>query len=218
MSKSSKGKNRVALGIAIGLTIGVGGSLAYNLYSNHAEPVTSPPAQTEPAKQNEPVKQPDPQPDPVKTDDEQTNAPQPAQQPQNQQQPPVQKPNSGTTITFPGYTGSGSLSLKDRQLSNNAFQIERIDWSESNRSVTLYGKMRAFEAVGQMRVRDEQKQIVEPERVIRANEGAPAWSPIQVSFALSPEYRGKMLTVEFYVNSPKDGSKTDILNVEIKPE
>lgn len=211
MSKSSKGKNRVALGIAIGLTIGVGGSLAYNLYGNHADPVTSPPAQ------DEPVKQPDPQPEPAKTDDKPTTAPEPAPQPQNQQ-PPADKPTSSTAIAFPGYTGSGSLSLKDRKLSNNAFQIERIDWSESNRSVTLYGKMRAFEAVGQMRVRDEQKQIVVPERVIRANEGAPAWSPIHVSFVLSPEYRGKTLTVEFYVNSPKDGSKTDILNVEIKPE
>lgn len=218
MSKSrkgrkGKGKNRVALGIAVGVTIVAAGSLAYNLYSNHhAEPAASPPAQTEP------VKQPAPQPAPAKTDDAQTQAPQPAQQPQNQQQPPAQKPTSSTAISFPGYEGSGSQPLQDLKLSNNSFQIERIDWSESNKSVTLSGKMRAFEAIGYMRVRDEQKQIVEPERVVRATEGAPSWSPIQVSFALSPEYKGKTLTVEFYVKSPKDGRKTDILNVAIKPE
>ncbi|MGB8955636.1 MAG: Gmad2 immunoglobulin-like domain-containing protein [Tumebacillaceae bacterium] len=217
MSKSSKGrkgKNRVALGIAVIVTIVAAGSLAYNLYSNHADPVTSPPEQSEPVKPNEPTKQPEP----VKSDDAQTNTPQPAPQPQNQQQPPAQQPAGSTVITFPGYTGSGSLSLKDRNLSNNSFQIERIDWSESNKSVTISGKMRAFEAVGSMRVLDEQKQIVEPERPVRAAEGAPSWSPIQVSMPLTPEYKGKTLTVEFYVKSAKDGSKTDILKVEIKPE
>ena len=211
MTKRNKSKNRWALGLAVGIAIGVAGSLAYNLYSNHNEPVTAPPAQ------EDPVKQPDPQPEPAQPGDKPaTDTPQPSEPPA--QQPPAEQPNTGSTITFPGYTGSGSLPLQDRKLVNNAFQIERLDWSESSRTLTISGKMRIFEAVGFMRVRDENKQIVEPERVVRAPEGAPAWSPIQVEMALDPANRGKRLFVEFYARSPKDGSIVDLLQVEIKPE
>jgi hypothetical protein len=146
----------------------------------------------------------------------------PVQQDANQKPTdPVPKADGGSgsgAVSFTPYQGEGTVSLADKGLKNNAFQVESLVWSSARKSFFVVGKMRAFEAVGYVRVRDEQKQIVFPETVVRAAEGAPAWSKIQAEIPIEESYKGKVLNVEFYVKSAKDGSRQDMLTVKVKPE
>jgi len=174
-----------------------------------------------PVNQQEPVKQNPPQAEPAKPE---PGKPTDGAKPGDSTKPGSSKPDSPSTpapsdvVSFKGFTGSGTLSLSTYKLANEAFQLERLDWNESNKGVVIYGKMRAFEGVGAMRVRDENKIIVEPEVTIRAKEGAPAWSDIQATFTLDPAYKGKTLLVEFYTHSPNDGAIVNRLTMKIKPE
>lgn len=150
---------------------------------------------------------------PPKTPAQPTKPPQPDPQPTT---PPVTqpKPEPSDAVTIAAYSDTGSLSLAARALQNSAFQIERLDW-EAGRTLYISGKMRAFEAVGNYRVRDENKQLLEPEQVVRAPEGAPAWSPIKAAVPLKPEYKGKTLLIEFFTRSPNDGSRINMITVKV---
>jgi hypothetical protein len=133
--------------------------------------------------------------------------------------PPAQKPpelpQKSDVLTLNAYSGSGSLPIEDMGYANDAFRLERIDWQGG--TLHIVGKMRAFEAVGYFRVRDENKQVVFAETVIRAREGAPAWSAFdEASFPLAPALKGKALSVEFYVKSMKDGSRINMLTMKIR--
>lgn len=181
------------------------------LQETSGEPLPTDPSKEQPQPiptKPEPTK-PEPQ-EPTKTPD--TKEP---QQPAPSTPPPAQ---ASDVIAVRAFQGSGSLPLQGKGLKNSAFDIERIDWSEANQTIIVVGKMRVFEAVGYMRVRDENKAIIEPERVIRAAEGAPAWSRIEGQIPLLNEYKGKTLIVEFYEKSANDGSRIHMLSFKIKPE
>lgn len=206
---------KVAFGIlAVLLIAGIGGAAGVVTYKALDDnPVSKP---TEPApSQPQPVpNQPKPEPttpqEPAKTPDTPTKPQEPAKTP-----PAV----PSDVISVRAFQGSGSMPLTDKGLKNSAFDIERIDWSEANNSLVVVGKMRVFEAVAYMRVRDENKAIVEPERVIRAAAGAPAWSPMEgTAIARVPEHKGKTLLVDFYEKSANDGSRIHMLTFKIRPE
>jgi hypothetical protein len=205
---------KIATVVVAGLLIaGIGGVAGYKIAGQFdtapvnttpSEPTSEQgkPAPTEPGAPQEPAKTP-----------EDTKTQEPSQTP-----PSTPSAPSSDVISVRAYQGSGSMPLTDKGLKNSAFDIERLDWSEANRTLHVIGKMRVFEAVGYMRMRDENKEIVEPERVIRAAEGAPAWSSFEAQVSLMPEYKGKTLLVEFYEKSAKDGSRVHMLTFKIKPE
>lgn len=185
-----------------------GGAVAYKLMSED-KPVTSPvdPAPT-PTKPNTDK---DPQQPATNTPDTSTT---PGTTQPNTTEPTT--PAASDTITLKAYTGSGSYPLKDAKFSNNSFQLERIDWSESSKTISFVGKMRAFEAVGYFRVRDANKTVIEAESPIKASIGAPEWGTIKADLSLAPEYKGQALTVDFYTKSQKDGSRIDMLSIPLK--
>lgn len=149
---------------------------------------------------------------PPKTPAQPTTPPQPDPQPTT-----PSSPETSDVITVSAFSDTGSLSLAERALQNDAFQLERLDW-EAGRTLYISGKMRAFEAVGNYRVRDENKVLLEPEQVVRAAEGAPAWSPIRAAVPLKPAYKGKTLLIEFFIRSANDGSRTHMITVKVKPQ
>jgi hypothetical protein len=167
----------------------------------------------------------DPQPKPAQPA---TDTQQPAPKPADNNTTPTPAPDSkpGTAepatpaasdvIAIPAYQGSGSYPLKGKEVTNNSFQLERIDWSESSKTLSFVGKMRAFEAVGYFRVRDQNKVVIESESVIRASAGAPEWGAIKADLSLPPEYKGQTLTFDFFIKSAKDGSRTDMLSLKVK--
>lgn len=209
---SSMNKSKAALwAIVILAAVGIGAVGGYQ-FAGTQKAVVSPVDDTDKPNTPEPQEEPgtnEPKPTEPKPGDGGTDQPKP--------QEPVQEP-SGDAIEFKVFGGgSGSLDLDTAAYSNNSFQLERVEWSEASGSIFVSGKMRAFEAVGYMRVRDEHNKILEPESVIRAREGAPAWSGIKGEIPLNPDYEGRVLYVEFFVKSMNDGSRYDIVRLPIKP-
>ncbi|WP_157729604.1 Gmad2 immunoglobulin-like domain-containing protein [Tumebacillus algifaecis] len=175
------------------------------------------------SKQDEPIGKPV-----TEQPGEQHQEPKPAQEPAQQPAPPTTPtPEPGTSqtpvpatdaISFAAYSGSGSMNIRDRGYVNDAFQLKSIDWSDASRTLYVFLDMRAFEGVAYFRVKDETGMLLEPESVLQAGEGAPAWSPVQAEIPLVSEYKGKVLLVEFYTKSASDGSRTNPLLLKIKPE
>lgn len=206
------GKKIAVILLAGLLVFGIGGVVGYKgaeLQDTSGEPLPTDPGKEQQPEPNKPEPTPAEPQQPTETPD--TNPPEPT----TPTTPPAQ---TSDVISVRAFHGSGSLPLQDKKLKNNAFDIERIDWSEANQTIVIVGKMRVFEAVGYVRVRDENKAIIEPERVIRAAEGAPAWSRVEAQIPLVAEYKGKTLIVEFYEKSANDGSRTNMLSLKIKPE
>jgi hypothetical protein len=172
------------------------------------QPATEQPGQNNLAPNLAPVPEPTPSPTPT---------PSPAPAPGGSSEPGEQAP-SGDVISFSAYTGSGSMPLVDRGLENGAFQIKSIDWSSTSNTLYINANMRAFEGVGYFRVKDENGALLEPESALHATEGAPSYSPVKAEIPLVPEYRGKVMVVEFYVKSANDGSRINMLKMKIKPQ
>jgi hypothetical protein len=205
---SSKPKSRTALWLALVLAAAGAGGVAGYQFANHQQAVVAPSDNqdnTQTLGNQKPPADAEPQ----------QPAPKPVDSPKPQEPAPQQ---SGDAITFEAFGGgSGSFEVDTAKYTNNSFQVERIDWNEASNTIYVIGKMRAFEAVGYMRVRDKNNQILEPESVIRAREGAPAWSMIKGEIPMKKDYEGRVLYVEFFIKSMKDGTRTDILRVPIKP-
>ncbi|MFC4769189.1 Gmad2 immunoglobulin-like domain-containing protein [Effusibacillus consociatus] len=152
------------------------------------------------------------------------------QTPNQNNQPPAQN-NQGQQPTKPAddgvirgwKTGSGQ-SLTDKKLRNDAYEITHIQRLNSGTGFQVKGKLRAFEAVGAVRLLGpDGKGIVQPdtgreEIVIMASEGAPAWGDFTAQVKYPDTLKGKVGTLEFYVHSAKDGSKQNILSVQIELE
>ncbi|KEO83569.1 Gmad2 immunoglobulin-like domain-containing protein [Tumebacillus flagellatus] len=189
-----------------------GGYTAYRFTKGDDTPVTAP-ADPAPSKPSDNTATPQPAPENNgTTPSNDTNSPKPAEG-------GTTTPDSNTNsdlITLSAFSGSGSYPLKGNAFGNNSFQLERIDWSESSKTLSFVGKMRAFEAVGYFRVRDKNKVVIESESPIKASAGAPEWGTIKADLALVPEYKGQPLFVDFYTKSAKDGSRTDMLTVKLQ--
>ncbi|MBL0386692.1 hypothetical protein JJB07_08510 [Tumebacillus sp. ITR2] len=197
---------------AVVIVLGGGGFTAYQ-YTQGDKLVTAPVDSTpsQPSDSTKPA-QPAPVPqDNSTTPSNGTNDPSPSEGGTT-----TPTPSTSDVITLSAYSGSGSYPLKGAAFSNNSFQLERIDWSESSKTLSFIGKMRAFEAVGYFRVRDQNKVVIESESGIKASAGAPEWGTIKADLSLPPEYKGQTLTVDFYTKSAKDGSRTDMLSLKIK--
>lgn len=98
---------------------------------------------------------------------------------------------------------------EETQYENDSFKEVMI--SESNEQVIVKGKARVFEGVFQYAIVSETNQILEDHY---QTDGAPAWGEFELTFdknlITKPE-----TSLELFVYSAKDGSKTSVLTIPL---
>jgi hypothetical protein len=97
-----------------------------------------------------------------------------------------------------------------KQYQNEVFK--EVTVSKSNGEATIKGKARVFEGVFQY-------AVISGTEILQENhyqtDGAPAWGSFEIT--IDKELLTKEeVTIELFVYSAKDGSKTDILTIPIK--
>jgi hypothetical protein len=97
-----------------------------------------------------------------------------------------------------------------KQYQNEVFK--EVTVSKSNGEATIKGKARVFEGVFQY-------AVISGTEILQENhyqtDGAPAWGSFEIT--IEKELLTKEeVTIELFVYSAKDGSKTDILTIPIK--
>ncbi|GAX91925.1 Gmad2 immunoglobulin-like domain-containing protein [Effusibacillus lacus] len=159
----------------------------------------------------------------------QVGSDQPSQQnPQqpSQSKPPSQDPQqpsqsqSLNNKVVQGWKAPGGKNLANMNFQNDAYQILQIAPLAHGTGFTVAGKLRAFEAVGAVVLKDQSGLAVlqpsgQAEIVIHADHGAPNWGNFTVVVNYPVTLSGAQGTLEFYVHSAKDGSKINILPVPI---
>jgi hypothetical protein len=125
---------------------------------------------------------------------------------------------SGSTTSPVWFEGMNLLVNPSR---NDAFQLKSISTLSQPHHFHVVGEMRAFEAVGTGLLAVDGRPLpqgsasVDGIVTIHAAEGAPAWGDFQVDFQYPAELSGHYGVLEFYLNSPKDGSKQSVLEVQL---
>lgn len=98
---------------------------------------------------------------------------------------------------------------EETQYENDSFKEVMI--SESNEQVIVKGKARVFEGVFQYAIVSGTNQILEDHY---QTDGAPAWGEFELTFdknlITKPE-----ISLELFVYSAKDGSKTSVLTIPL---
>lgn len=130
---------------------------------------------------------------------------------------PVQNAANGT----PTQSWSADVPLFPQEVENNTFQLLKFATLAEPKQFRVTGKMRAFEAVGATRLLVDGHPIPQSADgnavvTIHASEGAPAWGDFHVDYQYPASLSGHMAVVEFYVNSPKDGSPVNKVQVRIQ--
>jgi hypothetical protein len=97
-----------------------------------------------------------------------------------------------------------------KQYENNAFK--EVSVSKSNGNLIVKGKARVFEGVFQYAVISGTEILLEDHY---QTEGAPAWGSFEITIDKELLTKEKV-SIELFVYSAKDGSKTDILTIPIK--
>jgi hypothetical protein len=97
-----------------------------------------------------------------------------------------------------------------KQYENNAFK--EVSVSKSNGNLIVKGKARVFEGVFQYAVISGTEILLENHY---QTEGAPAWGSFEITIDKELLTKEKV-SIELFVYSAKDGSKTDILTIPIK--
>jgi hypothetical protein len=97
-----------------------------------------------------------------------------------------------------------------KQYENNAFK--EVTVSKSNGNLMVKGKARVFEGVFQYAVISGTEILLENHY---QTEGAPAWGSFEITIDKELLTKEKV-SIELFVYSAKDGSKTDILTIPIK--
>jgi hypothetical protein len=97
-----------------------------------------------------------------------------------------------------------------KQYQNEVFK--EVTVSKSNGGATISGKARVFEGVFQY-------AVISGTEILQENhyqtDGAPAWGSFEIK--IDKEHLTKeKVSIELFVYSAKDGSKTDILTIPIK--
>ena len=95
---------------------------------------------------------------------------------------------------------------------NNAFRHIQIEETEDAYIVT--GEARVFEAVFQYSVEDGHDYVVN-ETPYTLDEGAPAWSPFEVTVKKEDKPINGVLTLVLFERSAKDGEPTNVMTVTL---
>ncbi|WP_045516337.1 Gmad2 immunoglobulin-like domain-containing protein [Neobacillus niacini] len=99
---------------------------------------------------------------------------------------------------------------ENKQYENESFKEVKV--SKSNGKITVEGKARVFEGVFQYAVISGTEILLENHY---QTDGAPAWGNFEIT--IDKELMTKEdVSIELFVYSAKDGSKTDILTIPIK--
>ncbi|WHY00975.1 Gmad2 immunoglobulin-like domain-containing protein [Neobacillus sp. DY30] len=98
----------------------------------------------------------------------------------------------------------------NKQYENNAFK--EVTVSKPNGKIIVKGKARVFEGVFQYAVISGKEILLENHY---QTEGAPAWGNFEISIDEELMNKGAD-SIELFVYSAKDGSKTDILTIPLK--
>jgi Immunoglobulin-like domain of bacterial spore germination len=106
--------------------------------------------------------------------------------------------------------GNNQEEVDNKQYENNAFK--EVTVSKSNGNLMVKGKARVFEGVFQYAVISEKEILLENHY---QTEGAPAWGSFEITIEKELLTKEKV-SIELFVYSAKDGSRTDILTIPIK--
>lgn len=98
----------------------------------------------------------------------------------------------------------------NKQYQNDVFK--EVTVSKSNGGATISGKARVFEGVFQYAVISGTDVLLEDHYQI---DGAPAWGSFEITIEKELLTK-KGVSIELFVYSAKDGSKTDILTIPLK--
>jgi ABC-type oligopeptide transport system substrate-binding subunit len=106
--------------------------------------------------------------------------------------------------------GNDQEQVDNKQYQNEVFK--EVTVSKTNGEATVKGKARVFEGVFQY-------AVISGTEILQENhyqtDGAPAWGSFEIT--IEKELLTKEeVTIELFVYSAKDGSKTDILTIPIK--
>ncbi len=105
--------------------------------------------------------------------------------------------------------GNNQEEVDNKQYENDAFK--EVTVSKSNGKVMVKGKARVFEGVFQYAVIAGTEILLEDHY---QTDGAPAWGNFEIS--IGEELLNKeAVSIELFVYSAKDGSKTDILTIPL---
>ncbi|MFJ5762996.1 Gmad2 immunoglobulin-like domain-containing protein [Neobacillus sp. NPDC093182] len=98
----------------------------------------------------------------------------------------------------------------NKQYENDAFK--EVTVSKSNGKVMVKGKARVFEGVFQYAVISGTEILLEDHY---QTDGAPAWGSFEITIEMELLTKEEV-SIELFVYSAKDGSKTDILTIPLK--
>ncbi|MCF6138676.1 Gmad2 immunoglobulin-like domain-containing protein [Pseudalkalibacillus berkeleyi] len=99
---------------------------------------------------------------------------------------------------------------------NDAFKIESPRPNEMvSREFLFKGKARVFEASFQYELKDGEN-VIESD-FLMASEGAPAWGDFEKTISV-PESVSDQLVLKVFVESAKDGSEINIIEIPLKVE
>jgi hypothetical protein len=98
----------------------------------------------------------------------------------------------------------------NKQYENNAFK--EVTVSKSNGKIMVKGKARVFEGVFQYAVISGTEILLEDHY---QTDGAPAWGDFEILVG-EELLNNEAVSIELFVYSAKDGSKTDILIIPLK--
>lgn len=106
--------------------------------------------------------------------------------------------------------GNNQVQEDDKQYQNEVFK--EVTVLKSNGGAVISGKARVFEGVFQY-------AVISGKEVLQENhyqtDGAPAWGSFEIT--IEKELLTKEeVSIELFVYSAKDGSKTDILTIPLK--
>jgi hypothetical protein len=106
--------------------------------------------------------------------------------------------------------GNNQEQEDNKQYQNEVFK--EVTVSKSNGEATLKGKARVFEGVFQFAVISG-TEIVQEDHY--QTDGAPAWGSFEIT--INKEFlTSEEVSIELFVYSAKDGSKTDVLTIPLK--
>jgi hypothetical protein len=125
-------------------------------------------------------------------------------QQENREEMPSEKPN-----VTDSENKETPEKLEETQYENNSFKEVVITETESQ--IVITGKARVFEGVFQYALVTENETLIQDHY---QTDGAPAWGEFKLTFEKNLVTK-EGTSLELFVYSAKDGSKTDILKIPL---
>lgn len=98
---------------------------------------------------------------------------------------------------------------------NNAFKVEKpVPYEKVGDEVHIKGQARVWEATFHVRLEDGHDVLLD--EVLQVSEGAPMWSPFDVTLPLEKRPTSPYGTLFIFYDSPKDGEVADQLIIPVR--